>query len=500
MRSLRQDESPDIAPASRAPSRPSIAGRGRLTGGRAARMFRGMTNRAEKAAFSLVAELAVGGASSEEAFRKFGILGEHAVPALRDALDLAERPMVLLAAQALARIESRTVIAPLLNLAHTRRERDPEIVTFALRGVAANLRPEDTDRVLPFALEFREHADPFVRAALASVLGALEPERTHQELAMLAQDHDRFVAETAAAQIRLQGEGGDDLVGRLGDMRGEVRLDAIADLLARDDADDVILLHLDTSLPKLRRTLLEAAAQRKSEGLATRLIDAIDAPETSDHDRALCLRGVVSARAISLDALGRTAHHFSQVADVFVRAEAFAMGIRCGVPHADELIDRALRDPEEHVQEVAAAAHATANPDHPPREPARDPAPQSTSGPERESEPASTTPVPDAAAPAPTDEDPTPAELPVESGSDELPVNPAHSSVHRDHSTPPARTQQESGVIASARSEQHTSESFSAFAARESHVVPKDAPNASETDASASDDDTKRNAPNELDS
>lgn len=309
----------------------------------------------EKAAYALVSEIALRDEVDERALRRVTLLGPPAIPALREAVGFRERAVRRFAVQALAAIGTRRAIAPLLNVIDAARDVDADLTAIALRGVIPSLEADDADRVGSFLVELAGHPDRFVRAAVADGLSRLGPDAFEDTLRQLVRDLDPFVAERAALALGSaaapDAPEADGLVNRLAAHDGPTRLDAVAELAARDDRATFIATQLVTPHPRIRRGLLEAAARAGDPALALPLLELADAPATGDHDRALALRGVVWSEALDLAALGRALDRYSQSADLFVRAEAFAAGVRAGVPYADELFDRGLRDPAEHVRE-----------------------------------------------------------------------------------------------------------------------------------------------------
>ena len=333
----------------------------------------------QRAAFALIAQVTLADHVDAHALRRVQLLGEDAVPALVEAAGFEERALRRFAVQALAAIGSRKGLASLLNVADEERGRNADLVAIALQGAAVVLRPTDAERVAPFAVEFLAHPSRFVRAAVADVLRVLEASGERDALLRLASDRDALVAERASLALahldldtRASAAPADDvapegaststeqplhpLVDRLASDDAVVRREAVAELSTLPGAGAMIARHLSSPHPHLRGAMLEAASTRRDPALFAPLRALIDAGRLDDHGRALALRGLTPDDGADLDALGRAVHALSHSNDLFVRAEAFACGIRAGVPHADELNDRGRRDPEEYVRERVAEA------------------------------------------------------------------------------------------------------------------------------------------------
>ena len=263
-----------------------------------------MTDAPQQRAYALVSELALRGTPDANTLAEVTALGEDAIPALRDAAAFKEPRLRRFAVQALAALQSRKTIATLLNVVDAERERPGDLCAIALRAVVAMLRAEDAPKVATFLLELATHPDRFVRAAVADGLATLDADAHHEVLLRLTRDADAHVRETATAALERVG----------------------------------------------------ASPEATPHGL----LDLIEDLATPDHDRAMALQSLAWDDALDADALGLAMDRWSHHPDLFVRSEAFAAGIRCGVPFADELLARALRDPDLHVRERALAAYAEA--------------------------------------------------------------------------------------------------------------------------------------------
>lgn len=350
----------------------------------------------QRAAFALIAQITLADHVDAHALRRIQLLGEDAIPALVEAATFEERALRRFAVQSLAAIASRKGLASLLNVADEERQRNADLVAISLQGAAAVLRPSDCARVAPFVLEFASHPDRFVRAAVADVLRVLDAREERQTLLRLAHERDAFVAERASlalAHLDMVGNAepaapqqlgapasvgapvpaplpshtpapayapptpepparsGHPLVDRLASEDAAERRHAVAELAEQPGATDLIARHLGSPHAHLRSSMLEAASARAEAALFRPLLAQIESTTLDDHALALALRGLVPDAGADLDVLGRAAHRFSQSNDLFVRAEAFACGIRGGVPYDDELYDRGRRDPEEYVRE-----------------------------------------------------------------------------------------------------------------------------------------------------
>lgn len=263
-----------------------------------------MTETPQQRAYAIVSELALRGAPDANTLATVTALGVDAIPALRDAAAFDEPRLRRFAVQALAALGSRKTIATLLNIVDEERARTGDLCAIALRGVVDLLEPADAAKVGPFLCELGAHPDRFVRAAVADGLATLDADAHHDTLLRLTHDADAHVADTAKAALERVG------ASPLATPRG--------------------------------------------------LLDRIEDLATSDHERAMALRELQWDDDLDADALGRAMDRWSHHPDLFVRSEAFAAGIRCGVPYADELLARALRDPDLHVRERALAAYADA--------------------------------------------------------------------------------------------------------------------------------------------
>lgn len=262
-------------------------------------------------------------------------LGEDAIEALSQALELDHETSQRTASIALSAIRSRRALAPMLNAA-ARPTMRPDIVATLLNAAAQRLQTRDRDRVHAFLQRFLSHKDARVRAASVNALAATADAGVEHEVRELQADNDEGVREAVRRYLfRVHHDDRPQLLPdhevrtlqrRLGARVERERKHARDELHQRPDRESIILASLHHNDPYVRRSALEVAASLSLPRLASPLLSIAMEPERSDHERALALRGVKGS-AIE-DSSHRMIRSLCDDEDLFVRAEAGRLAIR----------------------------------------------------------------------------------------------------------------------------------------------------------------------------
>lgn len=321
----------------------------------------------QRRAWQILATVAQSNTFDAAATSELIAIGEDAVEALSQALELDHEISQRTASIALAAIPSRRALAPMLNAAG-RPSLRPDVVATLLHAAAQRLVPRDRDRVHSFMLRYITHKDPRVRSAAVHALTATADAGAIDEVRELEDDRDEGVRAAVRRYLfriahqdepqRPRAAAMHELQQRLGARIERQRKLARDELQQREDREEFILASLHHDDPYVRRSALEVAASLALPRLAAPLLSVAMEKERSDHERALALRGV---KGSAIDASShRILHELCNDGDLFVRAEAGRLAIRASAPSLQRKALQLLRDDDAWVRKRIAAGWAAA--------------------------------------------------------------------------------------------------------------------------------------------